>query len=371
MTQPAQTSADARRMHARVAMCIIILGLTGCQSLRTAEAPRPRQHVSPIAEADSAGPVALASHSSADAGPTAEPAIPPVQSAQPAISRSGHVNSQAQASRGDEPGGPVGGDEPYRSLSVQPSRTTGVAACGCHDCVCVCRPDFTFRDDFRDYFPRVRDDAVGTVNWTNGLIFGAAAGAAIAIRQDLDDQVREDTARHPERWGDATHALGKLGEAPIQVPAILAVYGYSLYEDDPELHALSASLISAYTIMGLSTVAIKGITDTERPTDEWNNGRYGFPSFHAASSFTVAAVLEEYYGLKAGVPLYALAGLISWSRIDERDHDVSDVVFGAALGYVVGKSVAGQHLRGDGRVRLLPYTHPTDGASGLMLDVAY
>ena len=74
-------------------------------------------------------------------------------------------------------------------------------------------------------------------------------------------------------------------------------------------------------------------------------------------------MLDEYYGLQAGLPAYALAGLIGWSRLDERDHDLSDVVFGAALGFVIGKSVARDHLYGDSRVRLLPYVHPTDGTT--------
>ena len=256
--------------------------------------------------------------------------------------------------------------------SAEPVVESAVALAGCvsEPSADACAYDFKLREDLRDYGPQLFEDSRGIVNWPNGLMLGAAAGAAIAMRQNLDGDVREWTARHPERWGEGTEALGKLGEAPYQVPAILAVYGYSLYQDDPELHSLTTSLISAYTIMGLTTVAIKGITDTERPTNDWNNGRYGFPSFHAASSFTVAAVLDEHYGPRAGVPLYVLAGMISWSRIDERDHDLSDVVFGAALGYVVGKSVANQHLGGDGRVRLLPYSHPENGA-GLMLDVSY
>ena len=71
------------------------------------------------------------------------------------------------------------------------------------------------------------------------------------------------------------------------------------------------------------------------------------------------------------MPLYALAGLIGFSRIDTRDHDLSDVVFGGVLGYVIGKSVSGKALFGDSRVHLLPYVHPTEGAAGVMLDCQF
>lgn len=200
---------------------------------------------------------------------------------------------------------------------------------------------------------------------------GAATAAAIALRQDADDQVRQDTASNPKRWGRGSEILGKFGDATYQVPVLLALYGYTLHQDDVELHHFTSSLFSAYTLTGLSTVAIKGIVNSDRPSDDWNDGQFGFPSFHTSSSFAIAAVIDEYHGPKAGLPAYAMAGLIGWSRIDERDHDLSDVIFGAALGYVIGKSVSGRHLYGDSRVRILPFTHPTEGSAGLMLDCPF
>ena len=110
------------------------------------------------------------------------------------------------------------------------------------------------------------------------------------------------------------------------------------------------------------------MVNTDRPSDRWIGGQFGFPSHHASSGFSIAAVLDEYYGRRVGIPAYAVAGLISWSRIDERDHDLSDVVFGAALGYVIGKAVAGKHLRCDARVRLVPYLNPSDGSTGIMFE---
>lgn len=240
---------------------------------------------------------------------------------------------------------------------------------GCHGC--QARPILSFESDLEDFLPRLRDDAHGVANWTNAAYLAVALGGAIAIRQDLDDEIREQTAGHPERWGEGTKFLGKIGEAPYQVPVLLGFYAYSVRRQDDELHDLMTTMISAYTLSGLTTVAIKGIANTDRPSDEWNGGQFGFPSFHTASTFTIAAVLDEYYGCRAGLPAYTLAGLVSWSRIDERDHDLSDVVFGAAMGYVIGKSVAGRHLYGDSRVRILPYVHPSDGSSGLALDLEF
>lgn len=221
-------------------------------------------------------------------------------------------------------------------------------------------------------FPRtVWRDARQIANVENGLLLGISAAAAIGIRQGLDDDVRRETASDPLRWGDASRVLGYLGEAQYQVPVLASSWALSVWQDDPQFHEFNEALISAYTLSGLATLAIKGATNTDRPDDDWNGGQWGFPSFHAASTFTIAAVLEDYYGWRAGLPAYALAGLISWTRIDERDHDLSDIVFGAAMGYVIGKAVADVHQGGEGHVRLAPWYHATEEATGVMLETRF
>jgi membrane-associated phospholipid phosphatase len=130
-------------------------------------------------------------------------------------------------------------------------------------------------------------------------------------------------------------------------------------------------LARSYTMTGLSTLLIKGITNTDRPSDTWNNGHFGFPSAHAATSFAIAATIEEYYGPEAGLPAYLMAGLIGWSRIDDRDHDLSDVVFGAVLGYAIAKSIAGQELRGDSRIRMCPWMEPGNRTVGALCEIEF
>ncbi|MCA9041444.1 MAG: phosphatase PAP2 family protein [Planctomycetaceae bacterium] len=215
------------------------------------------------------------------------------------------------------------------------------------------------------------DDACSVVNRENLIVLGIALGGAIAIRQDLDGEVRDYTQEHPARWGSGSEFLGTLAEPQYQIPVMLGIYGWSVYHQDEELHEFSTALISAYTVSSITTLTIKAIANTDRPSDDWNNGQYGFPSYHTSSSFAMAAVVEEYYGWKAGVPAYALAGLIGWSRLDERDHDLSDVFFGAALGCVIGKTIAAHHLDQYENVTCYPYIDPAQGSTGLMFDCRF
>lgn len=235
----------------------------------------------------------------------------------------------------------------------------------------LCSPGARFRRDAADLLPDLWEDTRAATNTHNAVILGVSLAAAIGIRQDLDDRVRENTRRHPDRWGAGSDVLGALGDPVYQLPAFAGLYTYSLTRPDEKVHDLSLTLFQAYVLTGLSNTLVKGIANTDRPDPDWAGGRWGFPSFHAASTFAIAGVLDEYYGPQVGWPSYALAGLVGWSRIDQRDHDLSDVVFGSALGLVIGKSVANHHLTGDGRIRLLPYVHPIDGTPGIGCDMTF
>jgi hypothetical protein len=234
-------------------------------------------------------------------------------------------------------------------------------------------PPIRFSDDAWAFLPRVGHDAWGVVNnWDNLIILGTALGGSLALRGDVDDDVRNWTAEHPDRWGHLTNFLGDLGTVQYQIPVIFAAYAFTIWDQDDYEHQMMTSMISAYTIFGLSTLTIKGIADTKRPSNGWNGGDFGFPSWHDGSLFCMSAVIDEYEGHWIGVPLYIVSGLVGWSRIDARDHDLSDVVFGGVLGYVIGKSVAGRALYGDSRaVHILPYWHPSDGTAGVMFDTRF
>jgi membrane-associated phospholipid phosphatase len=213
-------------------------------------------------------------------------------------------------------------------------------------------------------------DAKSIATYRNACVLTGAAAVAVGLHQDVDGEVRENTGRHPERWGATGETLGYLGHPAVQVPAIVAVYGYGRLADDAGACDLSETLASAYLLNLGATTGLKLLVDTDRPDDDEFDGSYGFPSFHTSSAFTIAAVLDERYGWPAGVPAYALAGAVGWTRIDQRDHDVSDVAFAAALGYVIGKSVAARREE-SARFQLVPFTEPSSQASGVLLETRY
>lgn len=231
--------------------------------------------------------------------------------------------------------------------------------------------ELSLSNDLAAAWARLRDDTCAVLHPNNLLLLSLAGGGAIALRENADQQVRSYTARHPERWGEATAFLGELGYINVQIPVLLGTYFWSIHTQDEELHDFSSTIISAVTINGATTLIIKAAANTDRPDGDFNGGKFGFPSYHASSSFTIASVLDEYYGHRVGVPAYALAGMIAWSRIDSRDHDLSDVVFGSAMGFVIGKSISRHHLTGDSRVQILPWFEPIGGTSGLQLTATW
>ncbi|MDY3971094.1 MAG: phosphatase PAP2 family protein [Clostridia bacterium] len=96
----------------------------------------------------------------------------------------------------------------------------------------------------------------------------------------------------------------------------------------------------------LSTVLLKNIVARERPfntagtlLDEASlligapSGRFSFPSGHALSSFSAAAVLL-FYDRRIGLPALFLAALIAFSRLYLYVHFPTDILGGAVLSVV-------------------------------------
>ena len=79
----------------------------------------------------------------------------------------------------------------------------------------------------------------------------------------------------------------------------------------------------------------------------WRDDQQSFPSTHAAAAFAAARVLSPQLTTVQRVGAYGAATLVSYSRIYQGDHWLSDVIFGAGLGYAVGAILADEDGKND------------------------
>jgi membrane-associated phospholipid phosphatase len=203
-------------------------------------------------------------------------------------------------------------------------------------------------------------------NLENALVLTATMGASIAIRETgVDDTIR-DRVHHHRQLGDWDEPIQILGNPGTHFAATGVLWLATSAMQDVREHEVAKALVQALAVNGASTLLLKAATNTHSPDGEG----LAWPSGHTSSSFTVAAVLNEYYGPWVGVPSFALAGLVGYQRIDSRAHDFSDVVVGAVLGCVIGTSVARDDKATFPEIwgmQVLPFNDPETNSSGLAL----
>jgi len=199
--------------------------------------------------------------------------------------------------------------------------------------------------DFRDF-----GRALG-YNFTKGLfardnlkplVIGSAATLAfVPFDRRISDAFRGDA---PE-FGDTGNVAGG--------PAVMASVTGGLLVAVPftksgRYRSYVFSQSQAMALANAQVFALKYIVRRTRP-DESN--RNSFPSAHAANFFALATVTGHYYGKKIGIPLYIAACLVAVSRIERGSHFPSDVIFGAALGYISARTAirGTEHFMSAGR----------------------
>jgi len=192
--------------------------------------------------------------------------------------------------------------------------------------------------DFSQFPDRLKRDAKATFFNQDNLAALAWAGfASVAMNNgNADDDIAEHYHEHDVFTGFSDEAFNMIGQPAIHLGGAALWYVLSADKQNEPSKQRALTMFSALTINGVVTGGLKMIRQNDQPDGEV----WAWPSGHTSSSFTVASVLHEFYGLKVGIPAYAVAGLVGWRMIDDGDHWASDVVFGATLGWVVGHTVA-------------------------------
>jgi hypothetical protein len=132
-------------------------------------------------------------------------------------------------------------------------------------------------------------------------------------------------------------APGKyLGNTPEQVAFSLGTYAVGRLRDQPKVAHLGMDLLQAQLLSEMMVEPLKYAVRRERP-DGSNN--LSFPSGHSAVTFATATVIERHLGWRKSIVGYAIASYVAMSRIHDNQHYLSDVIFGAAVGSIAGRTV--------------------------------
>ena len=124
-----------------------------------------------------------------------------------------------------------------------------------------------------------------------------------------------------------TESLGT--DVAIALPLIAG--GITLYKDDWK-GSFQLGVDTVATV-GLA-YGLKHVIHEERPDKSDNKS---MPSDTSALAFAPAQFLWDRYGWQYGLPAYAAATFVAWSRVDADKHHWYDVTASAALAFGVSK----------------------------------
>jgi PAP2 superfamily protein len=169
----------------------------------------------------------------------------------------------------------------------------------------------------------------------NLLLTGIGGGLALAVHP-ADESFNVRLRSHYDGVNRA-FAPGKyLGNTPEQVGLSIGTYAYGRLFDAPKVAHLGMDLLQAQILTEMLVQPLKFATQRERPD---SSDSHSFPSGHAAVTFASATVIERHLGWRKSLLGYGIASYVAASRLHDNRHFLSDVVFGAAVGSIAGRTV--------------------------------
>lgn len=185
-------------------------------------------------------------------------------------------------------------------------------------------------------------------NKTDWILAGLGTGAVVATAawadKPIEEEFRRQRTKNNDDFAKATQPFG--AEYSFVVLGALELGGIAFHDDNARATAqdgLASSLVAA----GIITPALKYVIGRSRPSKDKGShhfspfsGDASFPSGHATQAFAVASVIAEHYDsplIKIGS--YAVASMVAYARMERRAHWASDVLAGALIGTVVGRTI--------------------------------
>ena len=202
------------------------------------------------------------------------------------------------------------------------------------------KPETPPHTGIRALLDGLRLDITHLPSMPNVYITAAGGVAALAVHPyDADFNAR---LRSHYDAVNLIFAPGKYyGDTPEQVAGSILTYAWGRLFDQPKVSHMGMDLLRAQALAEIMVEPLKFATHRERPD---GSNHQSFPSGHSAVTFATATALERHLGWKKAALAYAVASYVAASRLHDNVHYLSDVVFGAAVGTIAGRTV-GEHGR--------------------------
>ena len=185
------------------------------------------------------------------------------------------------------------------------------------------------------------------------LVGAAATGSAFIVDGHSQSALRGQAE-------DLSEAASTAGGLKFMLPATVSLFVAGRFAEGSRFRAFSYDATEAVIVNGLYTEIFKKAAHRTRPDGSDNQS---FPSGHASTAFAWATVAQSHYGWKVGVPSYLAASAIGFSRISNNKHHLSDVLAGATIGYITGRTVV--RTNGEPIANKRSFTlHPMTDAQG-------
>ena len=193
------------------------------------------------------------------------------------------------------------------------------------------------------------------------LLLGAGVAAS---SRTVDHPVREYFDQEG-RWRGFDSVGRPAGEFRVLGPAVAASFLAGRVTGDETFQRFSYSLAQGFVVNSAVTGGLKSTSLRLRPDA---SNAFSFPSGHTSGAFMWATVVSEHYGWKAALPAYAFASYVGTSRLQSRKHHLSDIVAGATIGFIVGRTVS-RTARGENRRIRWNVAVPPGGGAALSLGI--
>ena len=197
--------------------------------------------------------------------------------------------------------------------------------------------------------------SVSTAKWL-GVGTLATQPSSTPADEAIRDATQDDQAVLLSETAGQTY-----GNLSLQRPLAVTWWIIGHVVDSPRAAQAGRDLVRAQ-ISALSwTYAVKYAVQRTRP----NGDPRGFPSGHASAAFATAMVLQQHYGWKLGLPVFAIATYTAASRISSTTSTGPPTWCSGVLGMTSGRTVT-VRLRGQ-PISLAPLAVP--GGGGVAVSV--